>query len=856
MNKKLICLTLSILMLLTCILTGCSTNKKVDEDPEGEAAQDNSAKTITMWLIGEDIDVVQKEKADGTMETLAEATERTAREQEAARKAVNKAFTTITKSKFKTNVVLQFCSEEEYYEKLETAIKANQADIELEEEARKALRVYLKEHKNEGKDNATLTKEFYEANPQYKKFQKVEADEEDGAPETDEYFENDLGIQEIKYPDPKENQVDIFYVGNATNKKGDKISGYDQYIKYYNAEWLSSLSEELSTSSKKLTDYISTSLLNGVQIEGGVYAIPNNVPIGEYTYMFIDKDLFDKYYHKSSNVKNVMDLSIFLNDVGTENAGKDPAADDYIVPLASSFEECVKMNCWYWDLTYTDQSVYQMYYDETRDRNYVVKYEYTVEIEGPAGADGKPTKKEQTFQTNSVVADKLYKTNASGQFVDASGAVLNYTYVTDSEGYWLEGKKGMEYVADTAVTSVYLVDENGNAVTEANDRRVILTAEEDGIETKMDENGNVRATYTYAINNNVDFSILGTVMLDPATRTRGGINLGFNSLFLNADYRDLYATLKDYSYKGYYGTPTENQHAAVSFVKGNAKILQDYNKVMNDMNKGLKNEDGSDIEGFKWDQAAYGTEGQTYYVEDGRTYYVVVAEYPEATEDELYGNMYAVYANSAYLSRAMKVITYLNTNSELRDLLQYGVKDIHYELNDDGTVHLLSDNPEYGTYRMDIRRTGNCFIATPEESQGADAWKYAKLQNNDSLINPLLGFDFNSATADSDYSLDIKLIDHIKVLNQQALELIDECSTKEELLTLMNDNEDGFVAMYANSAGDKKLNKATNSNYDPASPMGPDVPDQTADADGSSPYTVYYQWLNTYGYLATNKVTD
>ena len=838
MNKKLICLTLSILMLLTCVFTGCSSSKN---DESGESTVDNSAKTITMWLIAGDPYVEIREG-----ETAEEAAARAKEEQAKAHAAVSKAFSEITKAKFKTNVELRFCSEEEYYAKMEAAIKGTQADIEMAEKAAKELRQYIKANKESGKSRAELTDEFYELNPQYQKYREDEADDEDAPVTEEETIKNEYGINEIKYPEAGENQVDIFYIGDTVDAKGNRISGYDKYMEYYNAEWLSSLSEELSTSSKKLTDYISTSLLNGVQIEGGVYAIPNNVPIGEYTYMFIDKELFDKYYHKIDNVKNVLDLDIFLNDIKNENAGKTPDDEGYIVPLESTFEECIRMLCWYWDLSYTDQSVYEMYYDEETGRNYVLKGEYEIEIAGKPAEDGSEGKPEiKIMLTNLVQADVLYKTNEEGKFVDKDGNVLNYSFRTDSEGYWLQqsGGKKPKYV-NSSLGSMYLVDENGDAVTAENDRRVILTAEEDGIETKMDDYGNVKPTYTYSFDPNAEFSILGTMMLDPALRTRGGINLGFESLFTKrsegANYHELYATLKDYDYQGFYGTPDESkgQQSAVFFQKGDAKILQDYNRVMKDIAAGKKDENGNDIKGYEW---------------NGKTYYVVVAEYPEATESELYGNMYAVYANSPNLSRAMKVITYLNTNTELRNLLQYGIREYHYDLNDDGTVHLLSGNAEYGTYRMDIRRTGNCFIATPEESDGIDAWKYAKLQNNDSLINPLLGFDFNTATADSDYSLDILLIDHIKELNAKALEMIDECTTKEELMSLMSDSEDGFVAMFSSSAADKKLNKATNSAYDPSMPLGPEATEQEPDPDGSSPYAVYYTWLTTYGYLATTK---
>jgi hypothetical protein len=214
-----------------------------------------------------------------------------------------------------------------------------------------------------------------------------------------------------------------------------------------------------------------------------------------------------------------------------------------------------------------------------------------------------------------------------------------------------------------------------------------------------------------------------------------------------------------------------------------------------------------------------------------------------------------VYANSSYLPRAMEVITYLNTNQEMRDLLQYGIESYHYERNDDGTVKLLSGGDK-GTYRMDLEKTGNCFIATPTEDMGADAWTYAKIQNNDSLINPLLGFDFNLMTADSDYALDVALIEHIAVLNAEAKAMLDECTTKADLLAVMSDTQDGLIRKHAASAGDVKLNKATNPAYDPEAPLGPDVPDQTPDKSGSSPYTIYQTWLTTYGYLYTPATED
>ena len=212
MKTKLVCLTLSILMLLSCLLTSCGDQKKEPTDTE---QVDNSAKTITMWVV-----------------TNEETTPQ-------AQKLVNEAFTKVTKSKFKTNVVIQFCTEDEYYEKLETAIKTTQADIELEEAHNKALRTFLRaEKKNQpGVSEEELRAQFYEKNPQYAKFQNVQnEDDEEQVVTEEETVVNDYGIVEIKYPDVKENQVDIFYIGSIGNESGEK-----KYMDYYERTFLNAV---------------------------------------------------------------------------------------------------------------------------------------------------------------------------------------------------------------------------------------------------------------------------------------------------------------------------------------------------------------------------------------------------------------------------------------------------------------------------------------------------------------------------------------------------------------------------------------------------------------------------------------
>ena len=134
------------------------------------------------------------------------------------------------------------------------------------------------------------------------------------------------------YPELEKHQIDIIY-----------LSGFERYNDFIDNEWIQPLDEEIAGASRKLTDYISATLLGGVQIEGSTYAIPNNVSIGEYTYMTIDKELFDKYYYNITDIEDVLDCRYFLADV--------VKYEPDVLPLNATYEECMNMLVWYWSMT-------------------------------------------------------------------------------------------------------------------------------------------------------------------------------------------------------------------------------------------------------------------------------------------------------------------------------------------------------------------------------------------------------------------------------------------------------------------------------------------------------------------------
>ena len=679
MKKRLLCLFMGLILVLSVFLTAGSS------DDEGADKKNTGAQTITMCVITE-------RKVCNTEAELAEYLEKECGGNKDSEKykemlkvvenyeAVEEAFTKITKES-KINVDLLFYTEEEYEERLTTTI-ADAAEYAQEaERAARALEKYISDYQaaypEEKYPVSALTKSFYYHFPEFEKYkdyiaQSAMEDEEESGEENveDIYQAGDLGVKELVYPETQENQLDIIYV-----------SGLDMYREYIENDWLMALDSYISSSGKKLNDYIAGSLLKGVQYYGSTYAIPNNVQIGEYKYMLVDKDLFDEWRYNSEQVSTVLDLNHFFEDISNSNPE--------ILPIDATFDECIGQFVWYWNID------------------------------------------------------------------------------------WVE-------------------DEFGDNI--------------------------------YSIGDGNKFSLLGALYGDAATASRGQISLGFNSLFTSPEYRDIYLKLKEYEYNGYYATEGDTRtNAAVSFVDGDYTI-----KASMEENDGV------------------------YTDENGKEYYAYVVKYPEVDETSLYGNMFGVFANSSNVSACVSVLTMLNTDSKLRNILQYGVEGVDYTIDEETGV--LTRSAET-LYKMDIEKTGNCFIAHPEEGLPADYWENAKNQNNDALINPLLGFDFNSIFEEYDNDLDYNLWSYLMQYTAQISAEIDACEDIDELTKLVADEKSGLCVTLAGNPSITveyegqiytdfvlQLSKLTNKNYDAAT----EEEDRYA---GESPYAVYYTWMQTYGYV-------
>lgn len=188
----------------------------------------------------------------------------------------------------------------------------------------------------------------------------------------------------------------------------------------------------------------------------------------------------------------------------------------------------------------------------------------------------------------------------------------------------------------------------------------------------------------------------------------------------------------------------------------------------------------------------------------GDEYYVSIYARPTMTNDDVYGAMFAVSSYSKSLSRSMEIITYLNTSSDIRTILQYGVEDVHWQYNKENpeVIDVISDD-----YSMNLLETGNVYMTYPGAGIPMSYWEYGKQQNLDSITSPFMKFGESYVTDENKAKLE-ELADLSNAYKERidamsAAEFKDAVATfksevkENELMTeLLDDEEVSYAIAY------------------------------------------------------------
>lgn len=112
---------------------------------------------------------------------------------------------------------------------------------------------------------------------------------------------------------------------------------------------------------------------------------------------------------------------------------------------------------------------------------------------------------------------------------------------------------------------------------------------------------------------------------------------------------------------------------------------------------------------------------------------------PLATNETAIDNIFCVskYVVSNELTDVMEIVTALNTDADLMNLLTYGVEKTHYDLNDNNQVERLET---VDPYIMNPNYCGNCFITYTLDGENPKKWDNYSQQNQEAIPSPALGF--------------------------------------------------------------------------------------------------------------------
>ena len=152
----------------------------------------------------------------------------------------------------------------------------------------------------------------------------------------------------------------------------------------------------------------------------------------------------------------------------------------------------------------------------------------------------------------------------------------------------------------------------------------------------------------------------------------------------------------------------------------------------------------------------------------------------------------------------------------------YGIEGVNYTLDDNGQVVRTENN----NYWMDIKKTGNAFIAYTEAGTDPEVWNYGVKQNRDATTDMLLGFTLKGEKVDTE------AIRKIQEISDSVKARIDACKTYAELSTLVEE-----LTLELRNQSNADIRNYTNILTEPN------------EAGESMPFIIFHEWMVSMGFI-------
>lgn len=178
-------------------------------------------------------------------------------------------------------------------------------------------------------------------------------------------------------------------------------------------------------------------------------------------------------------------------------------------------------------------------------------------------------------------------------------------------------------------------------------------------------------------------------------------------------------------------------------------VLRDWNAkgYMNSKERiAKKSDDWAEARAGKWLMSiggAYKPGGDVLATSlGGETYVSAPATTPHLTTNGIIATMHAISRSSKNPERAMMFLELLNTDLELYNLLNFGIKDDHFKINDDGFMVAGPNKQGYNPQAPWMFASN--FLAYVQEGMPKTVWEDTKKINEVAEPSKLLGFSFDA----------------------------------------------------------------------------------------------------------------
>ncbi|WNR42767.1 ABC transporter substrate-binding protein [Paenibacillus roseipurpureus] len=163
---------------------------------------------------------------------------------------------------------------------------------------------------------------------------------------------------------------------------------------------------------------------------------------------------------------------------------------------------------------------------------------------------------------------------------------------------------------------------------------------------------------------------------------------------------------------------------------------------------------------------------------------------PHLTTSAITAAMQGINRNSRNPERAMMVLELLNTDKDLYNLLNFGMKDVHFKIDGDGFMIPGENQKAYNPQVPWMFATN--FLANVEKGMPKTVWEDTKKMNETATASKLLGFNFDAAPVKSEIAKSSAVYDEYSRSIELGIASIDKYN--EFLVKLKTAGSDKIIA--------------------------------------------------------------